>query len=157
MFHLWVGKIPWRRAWQTTPVFWPAAWGLTKCYDSQDKADSIVKRLKWNQSWILNTNWWWYQFAAWAYKWGPTKLQFEVSSMEWKHCPWSFQNWGTRLLLTSDLALFNLDVGQRSLVMYVLWLFSVVSLSPFFQWLYIEIKLNSHLLNTETVCSVGDK
>jgi len=20
-FHLWVGKIPWRRAWQTTPVF----------------------------------------------------------------------------------------------------------------------------------------
>ena len=22
-FHPWVGKIPWRRAWQPTPVFWP--------------------------------------------------------------------------------------------------------------------------------------
>ena len=22
-FHPWVGKIPWRRAWQTTPVFLP--------------------------------------------------------------------------------------------------------------------------------------
>ena len=22
-FDPWVGKIPWRRAWQTTPVFWP--------------------------------------------------------------------------------------------------------------------------------------
>ena len=23
-FDYWVGKIPWRRAWQPTPVFWPA-------------------------------------------------------------------------------------------------------------------------------------
>ena len=22
-FDLWVGKIPWRRKWQPTPVFWP--------------------------------------------------------------------------------------------------------------------------------------
>ena len=22
-FHPWVGKIPWRREWQPTPVFWP--------------------------------------------------------------------------------------------------------------------------------------
>ena len=22
-FNPWVGKIPWRRAWQPTPVFWP--------------------------------------------------------------------------------------------------------------------------------------
>ena len=23
MFNPWVGKIPWRRAWKPTPIFWP--------------------------------------------------------------------------------------------------------------------------------------
>jgi len=27
-FSPWVGKIPWRRAWQTTSVFWPVAWRI---------------------------------------------------------------------------------------------------------------------------------
>ena len=31
MFDPWVGKIPWRKAWQPTPVFWPGEFhGVTK-------------------------------------------------------------------------------------------------------------------------------
>ena len=57
---------------------------------------------------FLSANWWWYQFAAWDYKWEPLKLQFGVSPMEWTHCPGPFPNWDSRLLLMKHFpALFK--------------------------------------------------
>ena len=44
----------------------------------------------------MHTNWWWYQFAAWGFKWEPPKVQFEVLPVEWT--AWDLPDWDCRLL-----------------------------------------------------------
>ena len=48
-FNLWVGKLPWRRKWQTTPVFLPAAphgqGSLVGCSPWGHKELDITERL----------------------------------------------------------------------------------------------------------------
>ena len=61
-------------------------------------------------------------------------MQFEISPVEWIHCPRLFPNWDSTLLFTRDFpVLFNsaLDVGQLNFVMYVLLPFSIVSIFSF--------------------------
>ena len=51
---------------------------------------------------FLQADWWWYQGAAWHYKWEPPKLQFEVSPVGWTPRLGPLPNWDSRLLLTRD-------------------------------------------------------
>ena len=49
---------------------------------------------------MYSANWWWYHSVAWNYKQKPSKLQSEVSPMEWTHLLGPLPNWNSRLLLT---------------------------------------------------------
>ena len=103
------------------------------------------------------------------YKHKRLKLQFEVSPMEWTHCPGPFPNRDSRLRLMRDFpgCHLSLDGGWPNLVMYILLLFSIVSL--LFQSLHIEIKSNNPLfmkiylwglphssVGKESACNAGD-
>ena len=46
-FDPWVGKIPWRRAWQPTPVFWPGeSHGQRKWWATVHEVTESQTRLK---------------------------------------------------------------------------------------------------------------
>ena len=49
-FDPWVRKIPWRRAWQTTPVFWPG-WEIMK---DREAWGTSVHRAARSQTWLNN-------------------------------------------------------------------------------------------------------
>ena len=54
-FHLWVGKIPWKRAWQSTPVFLP---GECPCTNEPGRLQSIgSQRVRHDRSDLEAVSW----------------------------------------------------------------------------------------------------
>ena len=100
---------------------------------------------------MYSANWWWYHSVAWNYKQKPSKLQSEVSPMEWTHLLGPLPNWNSRLLLTWKFpALFKSrcrllsQFGNVHTItsLYCFYFCLSLSVSPLSLLLYVSFSLN---------------
>ena len=96
-FNLWVGKIPWRRAWQHTPVFLPGEFHGQKSLVGYSPGVA--------QSWILLTNKIWFWFCCfWPHyvACGLPVPQLGIESGPWVVKVWGPSRWTIRKFLKFD-------------------------------------------------------